>query len=57
MPMNVHSPSLGIGAAIAVISILVVFFVLDFDVSENDNPSAKINLDDIQNKQKEAIVK
>lgn len=46
MPMNIHPPSLGIGAAIAVISILGVFFVLDFDVSENDNPSSKINLDD-----------
>lgn len=42
MPMHVHIPSLGIGVSIATISILGAFFVSDFDVSENDNPSAKI---------------
>ncbi len=46
MPMNIHAPSLGIGATIAAISILGAFFVLDFDVSEKDNSSAEINISD-----------
>ena len=46
MPLNIHAPSLGLGVAIAAISILGVFFVLDFGVSENDNPNAKVKLSD-----------
>ena len=46
MQLNIHAPSLGIGAAIAVVSILGAFFVLGLNVSENDNPIAKIKLTD-----------
>lgn len=46
MQLNIHAPSLGIGAAIAVVSILGAFFVLGLNVSENDNPVAKIKLTD-----------
>lgn len=46
MQLNIHAPSLGIGAAIAVGSILGAFFVLGLNVSENDNPVAKIKLTD-----------
>lgn len=46
MQLNIHAPSLGIGAAIAAVSILGAFFVLDFDTSENNNLAAKIKLDD-----------
>ena len=46
MPLNIHAPSLGLGVVIAAISILGVFFVLDFGVSENDNPNAKVKLSD-----------
>jgi len=46
MPMNIHAPSLGIGATIAAIFILGAFFVLDFDMPEKDNPSAEINISD-----------
>lgn len=51
MQLNIHAPSLGIGAAIAVVSILGAFFVLDLDISENDNPIAKIKLSDTSEKQ------
>ena len=40
--MNVRPLLFGIGAAIAAISVTVVFFVLDFDTSKNDNSSTKI---------------
>ncbi len=33
--MNVHGPSLGIGAGIAVISIMAAFFAMDTLVSQN----------------------
>lgn len=46
MQLNIHAPSLGIGAAIAAVSILGAFFVLGLNVSENGNPAAKINLAD-----------
>jgi len=54
MPLNIHAPSLGIGAAIAAISILGAFFVLGFNVSENDSPSAKIKLADNTEQAKES---
>ena len=46
MPLNIHGPSLGIGAAITAIAILGTFFVLGLDTSGNDNPTAKIQLTD-----------
>lgn len=46
MPLNIHGPSLGIGAAITAIAILGTFFVLGLDTSGNDNPAAKIILSD-----------
>ncbi|MGI0009787.1 MAG: hypothetical protein ACREAE_00110 [Nitrosopumilaceae archaeon] len=49
--MNIHAPSLGMGAAIAAVSILGAFFVLGLDTSENDNPIAKIKLSDTSEKQ------
>ena len=45
MQLNIHAPSLGIGAVIAAVSILGAFFVLGLNVSENDNPT-KIKLED-----------
>lgn len=48
MPLNIHGPSLGIGAAITAISILGTFFILGLDTSENDKPVAKITLSDIE---------
>lgn len=46
--MNIHLPSLGIGASIAVISILGIFFVFDFDITEDENPSTNINTSNSQ---------
>ncbi len=51
MQLNIHAPSLGIGAAIAAVSILGAFFVLVLDTSESDNPIAKIKLSDTSEKQ------
>lgn len=48
MPLNIHGPSLGIGAAITAISILGTFFILGLDTSENDKPVAKITLSDTE---------
>ena len=46
MPLNIHGPSLGIGAAITAIAILGTFFVLGLGTSGNDSPTAKIKLSD-----------
>lgn len=46
MPMNIHLPSLGIGATIAVIFILGAFLIFDFDVSKDEDPSENNNTTD-----------
>ena len=40
--MNVRPLLIGIGATITAISVIVVFFLLDFDTPKNDNSSTKI---------------
>ncbi len=40
--MNVRPLLIGIGATITAISVIVVFFILDFDTPKNDNSSTKI---------------
>ena len=40
--MNIRPLLIGIGAAITAISVIVVFFILDFDTPKNDNSSTKI---------------